>query len=112
MVHVSLVLNVVVLVPVLWGLLGGSAGSEVAFGGDAPARRILISVYLAILVASAVLLVAPAPWRAAVVPGLLAVQVVYKLITVPMLGIGHPVAAANLGIAAVHGVTLWTLWRG
>ncbi|WP_298435467.1 hypothetical protein [uncultured Jannaschia sp.] len=111
MVHVSLALNVIVLVPVIWGLLAGSTGSDMAFGGDAPARRILISVYLAILVASAVLLIAPAPWRAAVVPGLLVVQVAYKLITVPMLGIGHPVVAANLGIAAVHGVTLWTLWR-
>ena len=45
------------------------------------------------------------------VPGLLVVQVAYKLITVPLLGAGHPVAMANLGIAAVHAVTLWTLAR-
>ena len=47
--------------------------------------------------------------RAALAPGLLVVQVAYKLATVPLLGLGHPVAVANLAIAALHAVTLATL---
>ena len=53
MVRASLILNVVVLVPVLWSLLAGSAGMGAAFGGDAPVRRILVAVYLAIALLSA-----------------------------------------------------------
>lgn len=105
----SLIVNVVVLVPVIWGLQTGT--QDAAFGPDAPARRILACVYAAILGLSAVLLAWPAG-RAALLPGLLTVQVAYKLLTVPLLGIGHPVAVANLGIAAVHAVTLATLVRG
>lgn len=111
MIHISLALNVLVLIPVLWGLFGGSAGSDAAFGPDQPARRILIAVYLTIALLSAGLLVAPSAWRESMVPGLLTVQVVYKLLTLPLLGVGHPVALANLGIAAVHAVTLWSLTR-
>ena len=111
MVHVSLIVNVAVLVPVLWGLLTASPGSEAAFGADTPARRILISVYLAIAAISAVLLAAPAGWRTVLVPGLLLLQVIYKVVTVPMLGPSHPVALANLAIAAIHALTLWTLVR-
>lgn len=106
MVPLSLAVNVLVLVPVLWGLWSG--GSDDVFGPDAPARRILICVYAAILVLSAVLLAWPAG-RAALAPGLLAVQVAYKVLTVPLLGLGHPVATANLAIAALHAVTLATL---
>ncbi|MEM7711778.1 MAG: hypothetical protein AAF264_13750 [Pseudomonadota bacterium] len=110
MVHVSLVLNVAVLIPVLWSLLGDSSGAADAFGPDQPARRILVAVYLAIAALSVVLLAWPAG-RVALAPGLLTVQVVYKIATLPLLGIGHPVALANLGIAAVHAGTLWTLTR-
>ncbi|SFJ03974.1 hypothetical protein [Jannaschia pohangensis] len=106
---ISLIVNIVVLVPVLVGLLSNSPGMADAFGPDAAARRILVAVYLAIAGLSAVLMV----WGggAALIPGLLVVQVVYKLLTVPLLGIGHPVVMANLGVVAVHAVTLWTLAR-
>ncbi len=111
MIRLSLTVNLLVLVPVLWGLLSGSAGMEQAFGADTPARRVLIAVYLAIALGSAALLVAPAAWRTSLVPGLLAVQVAYKVLTVPLLGIGHPVVAANLLVVAVHSVTLLSLTR-
>ena len=106
MVVVSLVANVVVLVPVIWGLAAGT--QHAAFGPDTPARRILICVYGAILVLSAVLLAWPGG-RAALAPGLLVVRVAYKLATVPILGVGHPVAVANLAIAALHALALATL---
>lgn len=108
MMFVSLIVNVVVLVPVIWGLSTGA--QDVAFGVDTPARRILVAVYAAILILSALLLAWPAA-RSALGPGLLAVQVVYKLLTAPLLGVGHPVAMANLGIAALHAVTLAVVLR-
>lgn len=79
------------------------------FGPDRPARRILIAIYLAIALISIVLLAAPATLRTGLAPGLLMLQVVYKLLSLPLLGLRHPVALANLGIAVVHGVTLWSL---
>ena len=110
MLILSLIVNVAVLVPVLWGLLSGSPGSEAAFGPDAAARRILVCVYLAIAALSAVLLTWPAA-RTALGPGLLAVQVGYKLATVVALGPAHPVALANLAIAALHATTLAVIFR-
>jgi hypothetical protein len=110
MLVISLVVNVAVLVPVLWGLASGNTGANAAFGIDTPARRILACIYLAIAVISAGLLVWP-DGRATYGPGLLTVQVAYKLLTVAALGAGHPVAMANLAIAALHGVTLATILR-
>lgn len=111
MIVLSLIVNVLVLVPVLVGLLRDSAGMADTFGVDTPARAILVSVYLAIALLSAVLLLAPPGARADLVPGLLAVQIIYKVITVALLGPTHPVALANLLIAALHGVTFVTLYR-
>ncbi|MEM9796106.1 MAG: hypothetical protein AAF919_06435 [Pseudomonadota bacterium] len=110
MLVLSLAINVAVLVPVLWGLISDSPGSASAFGPDEPARRILISVYCAIALLSAVLLAWPAG-RPTFGPGLLSLQVVYKIISVVALGPAHPVAMANLGIAAVHSITLWVVLR-
>lgn len=104
MVRFSLWLNVLVLVPVLGGLLVGALWAEDAYGPATPAREILTAVYAAILGASAVLLVRPSTEAAAT---LLAVQVVYKLLTVVAVGtLAHPVVLSNVVIACVHIVTL------
>ncbi len=105
---VSPIVNVAVLVPVIWGLAVGT--QDAAFGTDTPARRILICVYAAILLVSAILLAWP-HGCAALLPGLLAVQVAYEPMTPFLLGAGHPVAVANLGIAAIHAVTLAAVLR-
>lgn len=105
----SLALNIAVLVPVCYGLLTHAEGSGSAFGAETPARGILLSVYLAILICSIGLLFKPVP---AMVATLLFVQIVYKITTPFTVGsIAHPVVLSNLGIAAVHGVTLWSIWR-
>ncbi|CTQ48485.1 hypothetical protein JDO7802_00487 [Jannaschia donghaensis] len=109
MIQISLALNVLILIPVTWGLLADSAGMAQAFGPDQPSRRILLAVYLAIAACSAALLLWPGGRM--LVPGLLAVQGIYKVLTVPLLGIGHPVVVTNLGIVVVHGVTLATILR-
>jgi hypothetical protein len=43
---------------------------------------------------------------------LLALQVVYKLLTAPVVGLANPVVRFNLGIAAVHAVTLFVTTTG
>lgn len=107
--RISLVLNVLVLVPVVGGLVGSATWAEEAYGPPTPARGILLAVYLSILLMSCVLLVRPEPRATA---ALLSVQVVYKLLTVATVGILlHPVVLSNFAIAGVHLVTLWRLSR-
>jgi len=109
LITVSLALNIAVLVPVCYGLLTRAGWADAAYGPDTPARGILLSVYLAILLGSAALLLKPIP---AMVAALLAVQIVYKLTTPFTVGsISNPVVLSNLGIAAVHALTLATIWR-
>lgn len=107
--RISLVLNVLVLVPVVGGLAGSASWAEEAYGPSTPARAILLAVYAAILLVSCVLLVRPEPRATA---ALLSVQVVYKLLTVATVRtVLHPVVLSNLAIAGVHLVTLWRLSR-
>jgi hypothetical protein len=104
MTTLSLCLNVAVLVPVCGGLLADARWTQTAFGGRTPARGILLSVYGAILVVSAVLLVSGQTSQA--VP-LLWTQVVYKVTTPFSVGtLRNPVVVSNLGIAAFHLATL------
>lgn len=74
----SLALNVLVLVPVCYGLLSSAGWTQAAYGPPSPARGIVLSVYLAILLGSLALLAKPA---LAMIAALLAVQVAYKLTT-------------------------------
>jgi hypothetical protein len=110
----ALLLNIAVLIPVCGGMMVdtfGSAGNEhgvawvrECYGIDTPARRILLSVYLSIGVISAALLVGR--WPTAIA-ALLAVQIVYKLLTLLTVGtLTNPVVLSNLLIAAFHAVTL------
>jgi hypothetical protein len=79
-----------------------------AWGPFTEARGILLSIYFAILVASVVLIFMPAP---AFVAALLAVQVIYKVTTPITVGrISNPVVISNLFIAALHVVTLVSIF--
>jgi hypothetical protein len=104
---VSLALNLVVLIPVCTGLMTRWARMTSVFGEWTPARGILLSIYLTIALASALLLAWPDPNKAAVLLGL---QVVYKLTTPFTVGtVRNPVVISNLVIAAVHVVTLLSI---
>jgi hypothetical protein len=106
-VTLSLVLNLVVLVPVCVGLLRGGRRMTAVFGDSTPARSILLSIYLAIGMASACALVWP---RVEMIAMLLGLQVVYKLTTPFTVGtLRNPVVVSNVGIAVVHGATLVSL---
>lgn len=104
LIALSLALNVAVLVPVCASLIGGAGWTNAAYGPPSPARGILLSIYGAILLLSLGLLLRPVP---AMVAALLIVQIVYKLTTPFTVGtFANPVVRSNLGIAAVHAVTV------
>ncbi|KPF81065.1 hypothetical protein IP78_05850 [Brevundimonas sp. AAP58] len=108
MITAALLLNVAVLVPVCFGLLTSAKWTAAAYGQPTPARGILLSVYLAILVGSVALLVVDRPEMAV---ALLAVQVVYKLTTPLTVGsVRNPVVVSNLLIAAFHGTAIASVW--
>jgi hypothetical protein len=109
MTTISLLLNLAVLVPVCGSLMLSAPWTVAAYGPPSPSRGILLSVYLAIGLLSALLLLRPVPTAVA---ALLAVQVVYKITTPLTTGtISNPVVISNLLIAAVHAATLVVLIR-
>ncbi len=105
----SLALNIVVLVPVCFGIWNYAAWANTAYGQETAARGILLSIYLAILLCSAGLMVKPV---APMVAALLLVQIVYKITTPFTVGtVANPVVVSNLAIAVFHSVTLFAIWR-
>lgn len=107
--RVSLGINIAVLVPVCGSLLAKVAWVDAAYGPAGPARGILLSIYMAILALSAVLLARSIPGA---VLALLAVQILYKVTTPFTVGtLANPVVASNLGIAAVHAITVALILR-
>lgn len=109
LIYVSLTLNVVVLVPICASMLLKAPWVDAAYGAASPARGIVLSVYVAILLASIYLILRPSP---SAIAALLAVQVIYKLTTPFTVGtVSNPVVVSNLFIAAVHLCTLLVLVR-
>ena len=115
MLTLSLIVNLLVLIPLCFALMTGSASMDAAYGPASPARGILTSVYLAILLMSAVCLamIILTDMQTAITWALplLMVQIIYKALTGPMVGFGHPVVQANLAITALHVVTVIRLLR-
>ena len=115
MIIVSLLLNIAVLVAVGGSLIARAGWTDAAYGERTPARDILLAIYLAILGGSAALLVAfliaPVTWVLGAVVTLLGVQIVYKVLTAVTVrsALRNPVVLSNLGIAAVHAITLATI---
>lgn len=104
---ISLLLNILVLIPVCSGLLLKANWSVDSYGIDTPARGILLSIYLAILIFSAVLLFNFDP---KMVLALLSVQIIYKLISPIMVGtMTNPVIISNIFIALFHAYSVWRI---
>ncbi|MEI6833031.1 MAG: hypothetical protein WCL28_03480 [bacterium] len=109
MILVSLVANVAVLIPVCVGLLVEASWVADVYGAATPARGILLSVYVAILIVSMCLLFKREP---ILVAPLLLVQVLYKLTTPFTVGsFTNPVVISNVVIAGIHLVTLGLILR-
>jgi hypothetical protein len=109
MIKLSLLLNIVVLIPICFGLLSDANWIAEAYGQFSAARGILLSVYLSIGVTSTLLLFVNEP---KLTDALLFVQVVYKLTTPFTVGtLFNPVVISNLAIAAFHTATLVLILR-
>lgn len=109
MIYISLIINVVVLIPVCIGLISDAAWVEHGYGPASSARGILLSIYIAILLVSLGLLMKPLPL---LVAPLLLVQVIYKLTTPFTVGsFANPVVVSNFLVALVHLLTLWLIFR-
>ena len=103
----SLILNILVLIPVCSGVFLKANWVVESFGIETPARGILLSIYLAILIFSAVLLFKFDP---KMVMALLSVQIVYKLLSPLMVGtITNPVIISNIFIAVFHSCSVWII---
>jgi hypothetical protein len=104
LIYISLTVNIVVLVPILILMAIKSQIVDHAWGSFTQARGILMSIYFAILVVSIFLVFKPAP---SFIFALLLVQVIYKVTTpFTVRSISNPVVISNLLIAALHIVTL------
>ena len=105
MVRVSLGLNIAVLIPVCTVLILNLTPFVDVWGPATPARGILLSTYVSILILSVGLWMQRNPMMVA---PLLAMQICYKVTTPITVGtITNPVVISNLVIAIVHAVTLW-----
>ncbi len=103
----SLALNILVLIPVCSGLLLKANWTRDSYGIETPAQGILLSIYLTILIFSAVLLF---KFDAKMVIALLSVQIIYKLLSPIMVGtLTNPVIISNLFIALFHTYSVWKL---
>ena len=97
-------------------LIRGVQAMDAVYGADSPARRILGCIYGAIALASVLALGIYAVygrdshlvWLTTV---LFSLQIIYKLMTAPVVGLGHPVARANLAISVLHIASLLILLR-
>jgi uncharacterized membrane-anchored protein YitT (DUF2179 family) len=105
---ISLILNILVLIPVCSGLLFKAKWTSRSYGIETPARGILLAIYAAILIVSAVLLYSFDP---KMVMALLLVQIVYKLVSPITVGtLKNPVIISNLFIAVFHSFSVWNLF--
>ena len=103
----SLILNIMVLIPVCASILFKSNLVTDSYGIETPALGILLSIYLTILIFSVVFLFKFEP---KFVMALLLVQVVYKVLSPIMVGtLTNPVIICNLFIAAFHSYSIWKL---
>ncbi|HBK42775.1 MULTISPECIES: hypothetical protein [unclassified Polynucleobacter] len=109
MIYISLIINVVVLIPVCIGLISNASWVEHGYGPASPARGILLSIYGSILLVSLGLLINPLPM---LVAPLLLVQVLYKLTTPFTVGnFTNPVVISNILVALVHLFALWLIFK-
>ena len=107
-IYISLAANIVVLVPIVVLMAISSSLIDEVWGPSTAARGILMSIYMAILIASAVLVFLPVP---AFIAALLAVQVVYKVTTPFTVGsFINPVVVSNLLISGLHIATLAAIY--
>jgi len=109
MIKLSLILNIAVLLPVCFGIISRANWAQEGYGIFSPAQGILLSIYLAICIASIALLFVD---DVKFVLSLLFIQVVYKVTTPFTVGaIENPIVISNLLITVFHSVTLALIFK-
>ena len=107
MLILSLILNILVLIPICFLMLTNNKRIEETLGEFNPARGILLAMYSSILIGSVYLLINP---NNQFTIALLLMQIVYKLLTpFTVKTLKHPFVISNILIALVHIVTVFSL---
>jgi hypothetical protein len=108
MLTLSLSVNVLLFTVICTGLVMDARWARVFYGQQSPARRVMLSVYLASLLVSLLMLLGLLPMF--VLP-LLMFQIAVKLFSPIAFGtFRHPIVIIYLCVATLHSVTLYTLW--
>lgn len=108
----AIIVNLIVLLPVTFGLITDKPWATEAYGPDTAARGILVSVYLAILLASLLILLVPNPEPMTIIAAtLMGVQILYKCLTLYFVGLGNPVVVTNAIIVVFHASMLAITFR-
>lgn len=113
MLRISTILNIVVLVPVVSVILLDLVQVERVWGINQPSRQILVSIYLAILIASISLFFLKPNTRLVVSVTVFSMQIIYKTLTafIVVNALTNPVVLSNLAINVVHLLTLYTIFK-
>lgn len=107
MLTLSLLLNILILIPICYLMLTNNVRMVETLGEFNPARGILVAIYMTILIASIGLLIFPDTKFSI---ALLLMQIVYKLLTpFTVKTLKHPFVISNVLIAIVHIVTVYSL---
>ena len=107
MLTLSLLLNILILIPICYLMLTNNVRMVETLGEFNPARGILVAIYMTILIASIGLLIFPDTKFAI---ALLLMQIVYKLLTpFTVKTLKHPFVISNMLVAIVHIVTVYSL---
>jgi len=105
----ALALNVAILAPVVMGVITGLPFDPAALGQRTDGLMVLTSIYASIAIVSAMLIAVHlrgSEWAVPMTLAMFAVQIVYKLITVPLVGIANPVVMANVLVIFVQAIVL------
>lgn len=109
----STILNILVLIPVISVILLDLVQVERVWGSNQPSRQILVSIYLAILLASISLLFLKSKASLIVAVTLFSMQIIYKTLTAVFVinAFTNPVVLSNLAINVVHLFTIYTIFK-
>ena len=113
MVNLSAIINIVILVPVISVILLNLVQVERVWGENQPSREILVSVYIAILLASIGLYFLKGQTQLIVAVTIFSLQIIYKTLTAVLVtdAFFNPVVLSNLAINVVHISTLYVVFK-
>ena len=113
MVNLSAIINIAVLVPVISVILLNLVQVERVWGENQPSREILVSVYIAILLASIGLYFLKGQTQLIVAVTIFSLQIIYKTLTAVLVtdAFFNPVVLSNLAINVVHISTLYVVFK-